>query len=152
MSITKLKVTQKRKKHAPEYKARVVMEIISGKRTVAEIARADQIKDSMLYEWRNEALEKLPLLFTMEAPVQSQGERERELEQLIGQMAIENQALKKASQWLSFDFAQEVSRGEASGRESVIRSVWGEPDVCFDGVESQQLVSCWANAVRRCRA
>jgi transposase-like protein len=101
MSITKTKTSQKRKKHAPEYKARVVLEIISGRRSVAEIARADQIKDSMLYEWRNEALEKLPLLFTMDTPVQSQSERERELEQLIGQMAIENQALKKASQWLS---------------------------------------------------
>jgi transposase len=101
MSVTKTKGTQKRKKHAPEYKARVALEIISGKRTVAEIARADKIKDSMLYEWRNEVLEKLPLLFTMEAPAQMHGERERELEQLIGQMTIENQALKKASQWLS---------------------------------------------------
>ena len=101
MSIPKTKITQKRKKHAPEYKARVVLEIISGKRTVAEIARTDKIKDSMLYDWRNEAIEKLPLLFAMETPVQAQGERERELEQLIGQMTIENQALKKASQWLS---------------------------------------------------
>ena len=101
MSIPKTKITQKRKKHAPEYKARVVLEIISGKRTVAEIARADKIKDSMLYEWRNEALEKMPLLFTMDTPAQTHGERERELEQLIGQMTIENQALKKASQWLS---------------------------------------------------
>jgi transposase-like protein len=101
MSISKTKTTQKRKKHAAEYKARVVLEIISGKRTVAEIARVDKIKDSMLYEWRNEAIEKLPMLFTMDAPVQSQSDRERELEQLIGQLAIENQALKKASQWLS---------------------------------------------------
>jgi hypothetical protein len=42
MSVTKTKTTQKRKKHAPEYKARVVLEIISGKRTVTEIARADK--------------------------------------------------------------------------------------------------------------
>ena len=44
------------------------MHVNMGKRTVAEIARADKIKDSMLYEWRNEALEKLPLLFTMDTP------------------------------------------------------------------------------------
>jgi hypothetical protein len=29
-----------------------------------------------LYEWRNEALEKLPLLFTMDTPAQTQGERD----------------------------------------------------------------------------
>lgn len=99
MSIVKSK-TQKRKKYAPEYKAGLVLEIVSGKRTVAEIARTEKIKDSVLYEWRNEVVAKLPLLFAMDMPSQVQNEREKELEQLIGQLTIENQALKKASQWL----------------------------------------------------
>lgn len=100
MSVSKSKVS-KRKKYAPEYKARLVLEIVSGKRSVADIARAEKIKDSVLYEWRNEVVAKLPLLFSMNLPAQSQSDREKELEQLIGQLTIENQALKKASQWLS---------------------------------------------------
>jgi len=100
MSVSKSKAS-KRKKYAPEYKARLVLEIVSGKRSVADIARAEKIKDSVLYEWRNEVVAKLPLLFSMDLPAQSQSDREKELEQLIGQLTIENQALKKASQWLT---------------------------------------------------
>ena len=74
-----------------------MLEIVSGKRTVAEIARTEKIKDSVLYEWRNDVIAKLPLLFAMDLPAQRQNERENELEQLIGQLTIENQALKKAS-------------------------------------------------------
>ena len=96
MRLTKGK-TNKRKKYAPEYKAGLVLEIVSGKRTVAEIARTEKIKDSVLYEWRNDVIAKLPLLFAMDLPAQRQNERENELEQLIGQLTIENQALKKAS-------------------------------------------------------
>lgn len=101
MSVTKTMTPKKRNKYAPEYKARLGLEIISGKRTVAEIARSEKIKDSVLYEWRNEILEKLPLVFSMALPSQAANEREQELEQVIGRLTIENQALKKASQWLS---------------------------------------------------
>jgi transposase-like protein len=75
--------------------------MLTGKRTAAEIARTEKIKDSLLYKWRTDALEKLPLVFSMGTPDRAQSEREKELEQLIGQLTIENQALKKASRWLS---------------------------------------------------
>jgi putative transposase len=101
MATKKDKIASTKRKYAPEEKARMVLEIISGKRTVAEIARAERIKDSVLYSWRNDVLEKLPMLFAMKAPDQAQREREAELEQIIGQLTIENQALKKASRWLS---------------------------------------------------
>ena len=90
-----------RRKYAPEQNARLVLEIISGRRTVAEIARSEQIKDSVLYGWRNDVVEKLPLLFEMKAPDQKQNEHEAELEHIIGQLTIEIQCLKKASRWLS---------------------------------------------------
>ena len=101
MATKKVKAESARRKYAPEQKARFALEIISGRRTVAEIARAEHIKDSLLYSWRNDAIEKLPLLFEMKAPEQKQNEREAELEQIIGQLTIENQTLKKASRWLS---------------------------------------------------
>lgn len=90
-----------RRKFSPEYKAKLVLEMLVSKRSVAEIARAEQIKDAQLYEWRAEAIEKLPLLFSLKTPEQHTSEREQELEQLIGQLTIENQVLKKASRWLN---------------------------------------------------
>jgi transposase len=94
-------MVQKRRQYNSEYKAQLVLEILTGKRSVAEIARIEKIKDSLLYQWRAEAIEKLPLVFQQKDVAQGQSEREKELEQLIGQLTIENQALKKASRWLN---------------------------------------------------
>ena len=60
MATKKVKAESARRKYAPEQKARLVLEMISGKRTVAEIARTERIKDSVLYGWRNDVLEKHP--------------------------------------------------------------------------------------------
>jgi transposase-like protein len=92
---------KKRRKYAPDYKAQLVLEMLTGKRGVAEIARAERIKDSLLYEWRAQVIEKMPLLFTLDEPAAGPSEREQELEQLIGQLTIEKEALKKASKWLT---------------------------------------------------
>ncbi len=94
-------MARRQRRFSPEFKAQIVLEILTGKRTVADIARTDRIKDSLLYKWRAEALEKLPMVFTTAATNHAQGEREKELEQLIGQLTIKNQASKKASRWLS---------------------------------------------------
>ena len=94
-------MARRQRQFSAEYKAKIVLEMLTGKRIVAEIARTEKIKDSLLYKWRAEALEKLPLVFSMARPDREQNQREKELEQLIGQLTIENQALKKASRWLS---------------------------------------------------
>ena len=91
----------KRRQFSPEYKARLVLELISGQRSAAEIARKEHIKDSLLYEWRAQFLEHAPELFTSARADHEQEQRIAELEQLIGQLTIENQILKKASRWLS---------------------------------------------------
>ncbi len=93
-------MVKKRRQYSAEYKARLVLELLTGKRSAAEIARAEKIKDALLYQWRAEVIEKLPQLFQWRDMPASPSEREKELEQLIGQLTIENQALKKASRWL----------------------------------------------------
>jgi transposase len=90
-----------RRKFSPEQKAQLVIEILTGKRSVAEIARKEQIKDSMLYEWRAAFLRNAPQVFTAASPDRAQEERMAELEQVIGRLTIENDALKKASRWLN---------------------------------------------------
>ena len=94
-------MTKKWRKHSPEFKAAVVLEVLMGKSSVAELARAKHIKDSLIHRWRGDALERLPELFATAPPTVLVDERIRELEQLLGQLTVENAALKKASKWLS---------------------------------------------------
>lgn len=91
----------KRRQFSPEYKARLVLELISGQRSAAEITRKEHIKDTMLYEWRAQFLEHAPELFSSTRADHEQEQHIAELEHIIGQLTIENQVLKKASRWLS---------------------------------------------------
>ena len=64
-------------------------------------ARKYKIKDSVIYKWRNEVIEKLPMVFS-DKPVDVAAEAQiDDLKRLIGQQAIEIEALKKAGRWLS---------------------------------------------------
>ncbi len=91
----------KRRQFSPEYKARLVLELISGQRRAAEIARKEHIKDSLLYEWRAQFLEKASIAFGSPQASTEAEQKIAELEQIIGQLTVENQILKKASRWLS---------------------------------------------------
>lgn len=90
----------KRRKFTAEYKARLVLELLSGQRSAADIARKEHIKDALLYEWRAQFLERAPVVFSEPAPSHESEQKVAELEQLIGQLTIENEVLKKASRWL----------------------------------------------------
>ncbi len=53
----------KRRKFSPEFKVRVVMELITGEKGLGEASREYQIKDSVLSRWRQEFLERAPQVF-----------------------------------------------------------------------------------------
>jgi transposase-like protein len=93
--------TLKRRQHKPEFKAKVVLELLTGQSSVAALARKHQRKETQLYEWRAHALEHLPWLFSRSEVQSVEQQRIAELERLIGQLTIDNEALKKASHWLS---------------------------------------------------
>ena len=94
-------MTTKNRKHSPEFKAAVVLELLTSKSSVAELARAKKVKDSLIHKWRSMALDRLPELFTTTSPETVVDERIQELERMLGQLTVENAALKKASKWLS---------------------------------------------------
>lgn len=94
-------ISKKRRKFTAEFRSQVVLEVLSGKLSVAQAASKYKIKDSAIYQWKAQALERLPLLFEMKPPEQEGAEKIAELERMIGQLTIENDALKKASRWLS---------------------------------------------------
>ena len=92
----------KRRKYDAAFKFKVVMEILTGDMSVMEASRHYRIKDSLLYAWKAQFLERGPQLFDAK-----DAERERSqdklaaLERKVGQLTMDNDILKKASSSLT---------------------------------------------------
>jgi transposase len=73
---------EKRRRFAPEEKAKIVLEMLREERTVAEIAAEYEIHPTQLHKWKAEALDNLPALFTRGAgeneKMRKQHEKEKE--------------------------------------------------------------------------
>ncbi len=52
-----------RSSFSPEFKARVVLELINGAKSLAEVCRQYQLNTQMVTRWKSEFLEKAPQLF-----------------------------------------------------------------------------------------
>jgi transposase-like protein len=85
----------KRRKYSPEFKVRVVLELISGEKGLLEASREYSIKDSVLSRWKQEFLERSAHVF--EQPVEKDGRDERiaELERLVGRLTLQLDMAKK---------------------------------------------------------
>jgi len=57
----------RRRRFTPEFKAQVVLEVISGRRTAAEICRQHKIKPQLLSEWKGTFLANAANAFQGEA-------------------------------------------------------------------------------------
>lgn len=83
------------RKWSAKEKARIVLELVSGQRSVAEASRVHGVAESVLYRWQREFLENAHAAFA--SGCGEQEARIRELERLAGQLALELEVLKKAS-------------------------------------------------------
>jgi transposase len=81
--------------YTPEFKARVVIELISGKKNLGEASREYGIKDSVIARWRQEFLERAPQLFEQPGSRDVQAERIAELERMLGRMTVQVEMAKK---------------------------------------------------------
>lgn len=88
---------KKRRKFTPEFKARVVLEVISGAKNGAEICREHNIKPQLLSKWKAQFLENAPDVFDRGRNRDETTERIAELERLLGQKTMELEIAKKAS-------------------------------------------------------
>ena len=88
----------KRRKFSPEFKAQVVLEVISGAKTQAEIARQHQIKPDLITRWRRQFLENAASLFERGNRRDGAAEAQiAELERALGKKTMELEMVKKAS-------------------------------------------------------
>jgi transposase-like protein len=84
----------------PTFKAEVVRELLTGKRSQAELCREHQLSPSLLALWKDTVLDRLAVLFQGEEQRDPTQARIGELEQLAGRQALELEILKKASRLL----------------------------------------------------
>ena len=84
-----------RRKFTPEFKAKVVLELISGEKGLTEASRAYEIKDSVLSRWKQEFLERTPQIFEQPQSANPQEERIAELERMVGRMTLQLDMAKK---------------------------------------------------------
>ena len=75
-----------RRKFSAEFKAKVVLELISGEKGLMQASREYEIKDSVLSRWKQEFLERAPQVFAQPKAKDPQEERIAELERMVGRM------------------------------------------------------------------
>jgi transposase len=90
-----------RRAFTPEFKAKVVLELISGHSSQAELCRQHQLSPSLLSTWKDAVAQRLPLVFQDDVRLGHEQARIAELEQLAGRLALEVDVLKKASRLLA---------------------------------------------------
>jgi transposase-like protein len=89
-----------RRSFTPDFKAQLILELISGQRSPADLCRQHQLSSSLLATWKDTALEGLPTLFQGEERRTQEQTRIAELEQVLGRQTLELEILKKASRLL----------------------------------------------------
>jgi transposase-like protein len=91
----------KRRQFTPEFKARLVLDILTGVQSQAEACRKHSLGPNLLSLWKATFLEKAHLAFDNEQARSAEQVQIAELEQVLGRMTLENEILKKASTRLS---------------------------------------------------
>jgi len=94
-------VTGKRKRYGAEFKVRVALEALRGELTAAQLAAKHGVHQTMVGEWKKQAVEGLASVFSGKEAAQDTARlSEAEVEKLhakIGQLVVERDFLAKAS-------------------------------------------------------
>src|SRR5947209_17184730 len=90
-----------RRTFTPEFKAEVVLALLRGEQSHAELCRQHQLSPNLLTLWKQTFLDRLALVFQPDEQRQREDRRLADLEQLVGRQALELEVLKKASRLLS---------------------------------------------------
>lgn len=90
-----------RRSFSDQFKAQIVVDLLTGAASQAELCRKHQLHPQLLTRWKATVLERLHTLFQEDAQASEDQARVAELERLVGQQAYELGILKKASRLLA---------------------------------------------------
>jgi transposase len=97
----------KRRVFSPEFKIRVVLELISGQKGLLEASREYEIKDTVISKWKTAFLERAPEIFTENTQAEhSAQQRVAELERMVGRLTMELEMAKKVYGYSSSTYGE----------------------------------------------
>lgn len=85
-----------RRNFSAEFKTKVVLDIISGSKTTADVCREYNLKADLVSHWKSQFVAKASQVFESEKKVDPQQARIEELERLAGKLSLELEVAKKA--------------------------------------------------------
>jgi putative transposase len=93
---------EKRNRYTPEFKTKVVLEVLREEQTVNEIASKYEVSPVMISRWKAEFMERASMAFEKKSSEADKIKKEYEskqehLEKLVGQLTVEVDWLKKKS-------------------------------------------------------
>lgn len=81
----------------PEFKAQVVLEVLTGVRSASEACQHYQLKPDLISRWKAQFLEEAATIFAKESQSDPAAARVADLERLVGRLTLELEVAKKAS-------------------------------------------------------
>ncbi len=87
----------KRRSFTPEFKAQVVLEVLSGAKSTAEACREYNLQAQVLNGWKTEFVQQAPTIFEKGSEPSQEQARLAELERLVGRLTMELEVAKKVS-------------------------------------------------------
>ena len=88
---------RKRRRFTPEFKSKVVLDVLTGAQSPAEACRKHALSPNLLTLWKTAFLERAHTLFRPDEQRDEDQARIAELEQLLGRSTRQIEILKKAS-------------------------------------------------------
>ncbi len=94
----------KRRSFEPEFKLQCVLDVLSGRKTPAQVCREHGLNESILGRWRKQFGEQAPRIFANSKSNGASAEVQRiaKLERLVGRLTLELDAAKKLSSYLTY--------------------------------------------------
>ena len=85
-----------RRNFSAEFKAKVVLEVLSGNKSTADVCREYNLKPDLVSHWKSQFLANAAQVFESGMKVDPQQARIEELERLAGKLSLELEITKKA--------------------------------------------------------
>jgi transposase len=90
-------MTRKRRRFTPEFKAQVVLDVLTGEQSPAEACRSHGLSPTLLSLWKAIFLQRAHAAFQADDRRGDEPARIAELERMVGRLTMERELLKKAS-------------------------------------------------------
>ena len=87
---------RQRRQFSADFKARIVLEVLSGQKRAAEVCREHQLKPDLLSRWKADFVTQASSVFAGDERSQRAEQRIAELERLVGRLTLELEVAKKA--------------------------------------------------------